>query len=114
MITDGFARALGTKLGRVIEVGKAIQNYKTVKVDFPLAKPLRQMIEQRVKGKRSMVFMVKYENIPHFCFGCDRIGHAQEECPDEGHTRGGILFGKELRCSPYGQKYDYSCGGFRS
>ena len=69
-------------------------------MDFPLAKPLRQVIEQKVKGKGSMVFMVKYENIPHFCFGCGRIGHAQEECPDEGHTEGGVFFGKELRCSP--------------
>ena len=91
MSTDGFERALGTKLGRVIEVGKAIQNYKRVRVDFPLAKPLRQVIEQKVKGKGSMVFMVKYENIPHFCFGCGRIGHAQEECPDEGHTEGGVV-----------------------
>ena len=100
MITDGFARALGSKLGRVIAVGKAVQNYKRVRVDFPLAKPIMHMIEKKVKGKGTMVFSVKYENIPHFCFGCGRIGHAQEECPDEGQPTGGVRFGKALRCSP--------------
>ena len=100
MITDGFARALGSKLGRVIAVGKAVQNCKRVRVDFPLAKPIMHMIEKKVKGKGTMVFSVKYENIPHFCFGCGRIGHAQEECPDEGQTTGGVQFGKALRCSP--------------
>ena len=100
MITDGFARALGSKLGKVIAVGRAVQNYKRVKVDFPLAKPIMYSIEQKVKGTGVMVFMVKYENIPHFCFGCGRIGHAQEECPDEERVAGGVRFGKALRCSP--------------
>ena len=100
MITDGFTRALGSKLGTVIVVGKAVQNYKRVKVEFPLAKSLQHMVEQRVKGKGLMVFLVKYENTPHFCFGCGRIGHAQEECPDEESIAGGVRFGKALRCSP--------------
>ncbi|XP_039827478.1 uncharacterized protein LOC120689230 [Panicum virgatum] len=99
-ITDGFTRALGSKLGTVIAVGKAVQNYKRVKVEFPLAKSLQHMVEQRVKGKGLMVFLVKYENTPHFCFGCGRIGHAQEECPDEESIAGGVRFGKALRCSP--------------
>ena len=69
-------------------------------MDFPLANPIMHTIEKKVKDKGSMVFAVKYENIPHFCFGCGRIGHAQEECPDEGHTTGGVRFGKALRGSP--------------
>lgn len=44
--------------------------------------------------------MLKYENIPHFCFGCGRIGHAQRECPEVSGTDGGVRFGTMLRCSP--------------
>ena len=47
-----------------------------------------------------MVFGVKYENIPDFCFGCGRIGHDKEECPDEGGNGDGIRFGEALHCSP--------------
>lgn len=32
MMTDGFARALGGKVGRVLQVGEAVQDYKRVKV----------------------------------------------------------------------------------
>jgi hypothetical protein len=48
-----------------------------------------------------MEFMVKYENIPHFYFSCGRIGHAQQDCPDDdGGGEGDVHFGKVLRCSP--------------
>jgi len=100
MITDGFARALGSKLGKVLEVGQAIQNYKRVKVDFPLEKSIQHTVEQKVRGHGLMVFAVKYENIPDFCFGCGRIGHDKEECPDEEDGVDGNRFGKALRCSP--------------
>jgi hypothetical protein len=100
MITEGFARALGAKLGKVLEVGQAIQNYKRVKVDFPLEKAIQYTVEQKVRGHGAMSFAVKYENIPDFCFGCGRIGHEQEECPEEECGGDGIHFGKALRCSP--------------
>lgn len=48
--------------------------------------------------------MVRYENVPHFCFVCGRIGHAERECPEEDAREGGPKFGKTLRCSP--QKWD--------
>ena len=45
MMTEGFARVLGVKIGRVLQVGNAVQDYKRVKVDFPLAKPLMHYVE---------------------------------------------------------------------
>ena len=59
---------------------------------------------QKVRGYGEMEFLVRYENIPDFCFGCGRIGHDEDECPDEGPVGGGVHFGKALRCSP--QKKD--------
>ena len=100
MMTDGFARALGANLGRVLEVGQAIQNYKRVKVDFPLEKAIQYTVEKKVRGYGLLSFSVKYENIPDFCFGCGRIGHDKDECPDEDCGGDGNNFGKALRCSP--------------
>ena len=100
MMTEGFARVLSVKIGRVLQVGNAVQDYKRVKVDFPLAKPLMHYVEHKVKCQGLMQFLVKYENVPHFCFGCGRIGHSQRECPDEEMTEGGVRYGKELCCSP--------------
>lgn len=33
-MTDRFMRALGSKTGKVLEVGEAMLDYKTVKIDF--------------------------------------------------------------------------------
>jgi hypothetical protein len=43
-------------------------NYKRVRVEFPLAKPIPRSVQQKVKGHGILEFMVKYENIPHFYF----------------------------------------------
>jgi len=100
MMTDGFARALGATLGKVLEVGQAIKNYKRVKVDFPLERAIKHYVEKKVCGHGLLAFSVKYENIPDFCFDCGRIGHDKGECPDEGCGGDGNNFGKALRCSP--------------
>jgi hypothetical protein len=100
MITDGFACALGAKIGKVIEVGAVNSDYKRVKVDFPLDKPVMRVVKQKVKGHGVSEFLVRYENIPHFCFFCGCIGHAQRECPEEGTEIGDVRFGQNLRCSP--------------
>lgn len=42
---------------------------------------------------------IQYENIPHFCFSCGRLGHSNLLCPTP-RTRdknGDMPFGKELR-----------------
>ncbi|CAN6234586.1 unnamed protein product [Urochloa humidicola] len=44
MMTDGFVRALGAKVGKVLEIGGAIKDYKRVKVDFPLDKALMHSV----------------------------------------------------------------------
>jgi hypothetical protein len=104
MMTDGFARVLGGKIGKVVEVGDVHNNYKRVRIDFLLEKALVPSVQQRVKGHGTMAFIVRYENVPFFCFTCGRIGHAQRECPDGDDEEGTVHFGQVLRCSP--QKKD--------
>jgi hypothetical protein len=100
MMTEGFTRALGAKIGRVLDVGQAVNNYKRVRVDFPLEKIIPRSVHQKVRGHGELAFLVRYENIPDFWFGCGRIGHDQYECPDEELGNGGVHLCKTLRCSP--------------
>jgi hypothetical protein len=100
MMTDGFARALGSKIGKVIEVGVVHNDYKRVKIDFPLDKPVMRVVQQKVKGHGLLEFVVGNENIPYFCFFGGYIGHAQRECPEDGVKFGDVRFGQHLRCFP--------------
>ncbi|XP_072147516.1 uncharacterized protein [Setaria viridis] len=101
MMTDSFVRVLGSKIGGVMEIGEEVRDFKRVRVNFPLANALQPSVHIRVKGHGVMVFMVKYEGVPHFCFMCGCIGHADRECSDEVHGDGGIRYGTELRASPH-------------
>lgn len=72
---------------------------KRIKVDFPLAKALQSVVQKKVKGHGTIEFAVRYENVPHFCFVCGRIWHAERECPEEVEREEGVQFGKSLCCS---------------
>jgi hypothetical protein len=101
MMTNAFVKALGTKVGWVLEIGEAVKDFKRVRVDFALSDALVQTVGIKVRGRGFMEFAVKYENVPHFCFTCGRIGHAERECPEEFGEEEGTRFGTELRASPF-------------
>ncbi|RCV45541.1 hypothetical protein SETIT_9G462500v2 [Setaria italica] len=83
VMSIGFVSALGAKVGRVLEVGEAVKGFK------------------RSQGERPNGVYGKYENVPHFCFCCGRIGHAERECLDEELYEGKARFGTKLRALPF-------------
>jgi hypothetical protein len=97
---ESHARQLGKRLGRSIKMDARFPGYLRVRVDFPLSKPLVQTPQIKIKGRGPMLIMLRYENVPHFCFSCGRLGHAAFNC-DEGEAKdGSVKFGEELRASP--------------
>jgi hypothetical protein len=101
MMTRGFVSALGSKIGRVLEVGEAVKDFQRGHVDFALANPLMASVRIRVRGHGWLEFMTKYESVPFFCLCCGRIGHQDRECPDEESHGGVVRFSTALRASPY-------------
>jgi hypothetical protein len=101
MMTNAFVSALGAKVGRVMEVGEAVKDFKRVCVDFALSDALMTHVTMKVRGQGLMEFVVKYENVPHFCFIHGHIGHAERKCPDEDLYEDGKRFGVELRASTF-------------
>jgi hypothetical protein len=65
MMTNAFVSALGAKVGRVM--------------DFVLSDALMSHMTMKVRGQGIMEFVVKYENVPHLCFICGHIEHAERE-----------------------------------
>jgi hypothetical protein len=100
MMTTQFVSPLGAKIGRVLEVGEAVKDFKRVRMDFALGDSLKKEVTIKVRERGDMAFLVKYENVPHFCFICGRIGHAGKECPDEELEEKGERFNIVLRASP--------------
>jgi hypothetical protein len=99
MMKPVFANQRGAQLGTVLNSNTRCTDYLKVCVEYPLDKPLMPQLTVKVKGRGSMLITLRYENVPHFCFSCGRIGHAMlnyEEEPKEEH---GVSFGKELRAS---------------
>jgi hypothetical protein len=68
-------------------------------VEYKLDKPLMPKMRVKVKGRGMMSIMLHYENVPHFCFSCGRMGHATPNCGDVDSSDQGIKFGEELRAS---------------
>jgi hypothetical protein len=46
-----------------------------------------------------MQILARYENFPHFCFTCGRIGHAAFNCEQEESEEQAVRYGEELRAS---------------
>jgi hypothetical protein len=100
MMKETFAQLLGGQVGRFIKMDARYPGYLRVRVDFPLRKALVPQLNVKIKGRGLMHITVRYENVPHFCFTCGRLGHAAMNCVEGEAEDSGIKFGEELSASP--------------
>jgi hypothetical protein len=87
-------------MGRYIKKDTRYLGYLRIRVKFPLDKALVSQIKVRIKGRGLMHITMRYENVPHFCFTCGRIGHAIMNRENDDAEEQGIKYGEELRASP--------------
>ena len=74
--------------------------YLKARVTVDVNKPLRRwVLIESTKRQITDLYEVQYEQVPHFCFSCGRLGHPDLFCPTPGSrdTNGNLPFGPELR-----------------
>jgi hypothetical protein len=79
MMNEKYCHILGGWLGKVHGVdadkeGNALGDVLRVKVEIPIDQPLARAIQVK-ESKEDVIgvwYEVKYEKIPHFCFGCGK------------------------------------------
>lgn len=70
------------------------------RVSVDVNKPLRRWIViDSAKRLKQDPYDIQYENVPHFCFPCGRLGHSDPYCPTPGQrdAKGELPFGPKLR-----------------
>ncbi|CAI0459454.1 unnamed protein product, partial [Linum tenue] len=78
--------AIGNLIGRTIKLDYHTENLQRGKfarmaIDLDMTKPLPTRIH--LDGKWQGVI---YENLPHICYGCGKIGHVEERCPARANS----------------------------
>ncbi|KAE8766970.1 hypothetical protein D1007_61738 [Hordeum vulgare] len=77
-----------------------VGGYLRARVSIEVKKPLRRWILiTSAKRKKTDLYDIQYEQVPHFCFSCGRLGHSELFCPNPGprDENGELQFGPKLR-----------------
>jgi hypothetical protein len=78
----------------------SVGGFLRARIMVDVTKPLRRgMLIDSAKRKSTDWYEIQYEQIPHFCFSCGRLGHSDIFCPTPGSRddKGNLPFGPELR-----------------
>jgi hypothetical protein len=70
LMNEAFGMQLGGQLGKFIKMDGRFPSYMRIRVLYPLEKPLQPELKIKIKGRGVMAIMLRYKNVPHFCFSC--------------------------------------------
>ncbi|KAM0872173.1 hypothetical protein ACQ4PT_038890 [Festuca glaucescens] len=91
-----------------------VGGFLRVRVTIDVANPLRRWVLIDSARRKSMdLYEIQYEQVPHFCFSCGRLGHPDILClsPRTRDGNGDLPFGKGLRVSDDWKKPAYRSSG---
>ncbi|KAE8797470.1 hypothetical protein D1007_27327 [Hordeum vulgare] len=87
------------KTATVVQIDP-VGGFLRARVSIDVRKPLRRWILiESAKRKSTDKYDIEYEHIPHFCFSCGRLGHADPFRPSPGtrDEKGELAFKPSLR-----------------
>ncbi|BFG20599.1 hypothetical protein CerSpe_068730 [Prunus speciosa] len=80
LCTAKNARALGSRIGSVLEVEDnfetGFRGFLRIKVDMDVSKPIPSGFTMPCPSTGKRVIQLKYEGLRDFCFRCGRLGHS--------------------------------------
>jgi hypothetical protein len=94
-----------------------VGGFLRARVTVDVANPLRRCIRiDSARRQKVDTYEVQYEQIPHFCFSCGRLGHSDLLCPSPGtrDANGDLPFGKSLRATDERRRYSEGSTGEHS
>lgn len=110
VMTDGTARNIARRVGKVLEVEDPIKmprNYLRVRVLLDGRKPLYSGFYEPRDGRNRRRISIKYERLREYCYKCGRIGHTLQFCHwNDGPSEIDNFYGPEL-CVPTSRKLNF-------
>lgn len=84
-MTEKVLKEVGNYIGTYMESCSSNftgvwREYLRVRVTVDLTKPLKRRMKVRKSGDEWFWILLKYENIPTFCFICGLLGHSEKFC----------------------------------
>ncbi|KAE8772212.1 hypothetical protein D1007_55794 [Hordeum vulgare] len=101
---DAWGKLIAQQIGKDVTAVQFdhVGGYVRATVSIEVCKPLRRWILiDSAKRKKVDMYDIQYEHVPHFCFSCGRLGHADIYCSTPGprDANGDLPFGPKLRAS---------------
>ncbi|KAI5014013.1 hypothetical protein ZWY2020_055403 [Hordeum vulgare] len=108
--TIAYGAFLGGLLGKTMEVdaeadGSRVPEFLHIRIDLSLSRRLQTKITVGREPAKQVIYPLRYERVPHYCFWCGFIGHDDNLCEKKRLGVPTRAYDEGLRCSPY-RKYE--------
>ncbi|XP_074270795.1 uncharacterized protein LOC141594694 [Silene latifolia] len=91
---------LGAQLGRFVAKDEVdapeLERVVRIRILHDIRKALKPAVEIRMPSGRVDTFVVKYERLPLFCYGCGVLGHGVKDCDRGPYEEDDMPYGEGL------------------